>query len=75
MLLLWSRVEKKESQWGSQPPPPSTYTTISWSIKIFFHVKSEKNINFLHVNNMWDFSLITEQEQIAFSEYVVLVVN
>ena len=28
--------------------------------KIFFQLKLE-NIKFLHVNNMWDFSLIVEQ--------------
>ena len=30
---------------------------------VFFHVKSEsKNIKFLHVNNMQDFSLFIEQD-------------
>ena len=28
--------------------------------KFFFHVKSE-NMKFLHVNNMWDFSLFIEK--------------
>ena len=41
---------------------PSPLTTIHHFLKqkIFFHVKSE-NIIFLHVNNVWDFSLFIEQ--------------
>ena len=37
------------------PPPPPHFLELNF----FSHVKSEK---FLHVNNMWDFSLFIEQD-------------
>ena len=40
------------------PAPPSPPFN---GAKFFFHVKSE-NIKYLHVNNMWDFSLFFEQD-------------
>ena len=39
------------------PPPPHHFQ----DQKIFFHVKLG-NIKFLHVSNMWDYSLFIEQD-------------
>ena len=44
---------RREGTGGASRP------TLSWS-KIFFHLNSE-NIKFVHVKNMWDFSLFIEQ--------------
>ena len=58
---------------GLQPPHHFLEQTC------FLYVTSE-NIKFLHVNNMWDFSLFIEKDTsdkkyIAFSEFVVLGEN
>ena len=58
---------------ASHPHPPAPFP------HLFFYVKLE-NIKFLHVNNIWDFSLFVEEDisdkkWIVFSEFVVLAVN
>ena len=63
---------------GVNPTPTAPRKTITWNnnfFSIFFHVKL-KNIKFLQVSNMWDFSLFIEQDisdkkYIAFSEFLV----
>ena len=67
---------RRERRGGrKRQPHPHPTTTISWSKKLFLHVKLE-NINFVHANNIWGFSLFIEQDlsdkkYIVFSEFVV----
>ena len=61
---------------GAQPPPSPHHFQEQ---KCFFHVKL-RNIKFLHVNKMWDYSLLIEQDlsakkQLGFCEFVVLAEN
>ena len=66
----------RERRTGGHQPPPTHPPTISWSKKKMFYVKL-KNITFLHVNNIWDFSLFIKQDlsDKHFSGFVVLAVN
>ena len=76
-LNCYSRAVDKGGTGGggdaSHPHPPAPFP------HLFFDVKME-NIKFLHVNNIWDFSLFVEEDisdkkWIVFSEFVVLAVN
>ena len=69
------RTAEKGGQGRCTSTPPAPFP----GAKILFHVKLE-NIKFLHVNNMWDHSLLIEQDlsdkkYLALSEFVVLAVH
>ena len=53
------RAVERGGQGGTPPPPPPPHHIQDQ--KIFFHVKLG-NIKFLHVSNMWDYSLFIEQD-------------
>ena len=52
----------RKGAWGGHQPSP--FSLYFLKQKLFFLIKS-KNIEFFHVNNIWGFSLFTEQDLVT----------